>query len=101
MKRKSGRKIGRFAQRASGTALAQYQRLESTGLWRETPEAQRRELIVRMGEATLILSDPRSGAVVTHWSLPAVERLNPGVTPALFSPGEDAAETIEIEAGEF
>lgn len=86
----------RAGKQASGTALARYQRLECTGLWRDTPEAQRREVVARMGEATLMLTDPRSEAVLSHWSLPAVRRLNPGQRPALFAPGEDALETVEI-----
>jgi len=79
------------------TALAKYQRLECTGLWRESPEAQRREVVVGFREATLVLSDPRSEAALTHWSLPAVVRLNAGALPAEFGPGPDAPETLEIE----
>lgn len=90
MKKRAGRQ-------ATGTALTRYQRLECTGLWRDTPEAQRREVVVRMGEATLMLADPRSEEALSHWSLPAVRRLNPGQRPALFAPGEDALETVEIE----
>ncbi len=77
------------------TALDQYRRLEAIGLWHETPEAQRREVLVSLGEATLMISslteDPLS-----HWSLPAVERLNPGHEPALFAPGPDAGERLEL-----
>jgi hypothetical protein len=79
------------------TALAKYRKLESRGLWRDLPEAQRREVVVNLGEATLVLSDPKSGAALTHWSLPAVERSNPGTVPALFTPGPDAAETLELD----
>ncbi|MDQ2064790.1 hypothetical protein Q9295_00250 [Xinfangfangia sp. CPCC 101601] len=78
------------------TALKKYSRLESTGLWREGSDGQRREVIVRMGEATLMLADPRSEQVLSHWSLPAVTRLNPGQRPALYAPGEDAEEELEI-----
>ncbi len=35
------------------TALKQFTKLESTGLWREAPELQRREVIVNFGEASL------------------------------------------------
>ncbi|WP_431300854.1 hypothetical protein [Tabrizicola sp. BL-A-41-H6] len=79
------------------TALKQYQRLECTGLWREAPEDQRREVLVQFGDATLILSDPKSSVAISHWSLPAVERTNPGETPAVFSPGADATETLELD----
>lgn len=79
------------------TALSEYQRLECTGLWREAPDAQRREVIVSFGDATLVISDPRNARALTHWSLPAVIRLNSGRSPALFAPGEDAGEALEIE----
>ncbi len=79
------------------TALKKYQRLESPGLWRETPEAQRREVIVNLGDASLVLSDPKSELAVAHWSLPAVERINHGEMPALFAPGFEALETLELD----
>ncbi|MBD3765743.1 MAG: hypothetical protein IE927_13730, partial [Rhodobacterales bacterium] len=79
------------------TALKKYQKLESPGLWRDTPEAQRREVVVAFGEASLILTDPRSGTALAHWSLPAVVRLNPGIAPALYAPGAEATETLEID----
>ncbi|NCM97161.1 MAG: hypothetical protein GW948_07640 [Rhodobacterales bacterium] len=78
------------------TALKKYQRLESPGLWRDAPDAQRREVVVSFGEASLVLSDPRTEVALSHWSLPAVERLNPGAAPALYAPGRDASETLEI-----
>ena len=79
------------------TALKKYQKLESPGLWREAPELRRREVVVAFGEASLTLSDPRTDSALSHWSLPAVERLNPGETPALYSPGRDALETLELD----
>lgn len=79
------------------TALTRYRKLESRGLWRDLPEAQRREVVVNLGDSTLILTDPRSDTALTHWSLPAVTRLNPGTSPAIFSPGPDASETLEID----
>jgi hypothetical protein len=79
------------------TALKQYERLECPGLWRPAPEAQRRDVILSFGEASLVISDSRSEVALSHWSLPAVERLNPGETPAIYAPGPDAAETLEID----
>lgn len=79
------------------TALKKYQRLESPGLWRETSTAQRREVVVAFREATLVLFDPRTETPLSHWSLPAVERLNPGAVPALFAPGEEVEESVEID----
>jgi len=78
------------------TALKKYQRLECFGLWRQTPHDQRREVHVRFGEATLILVDPKSGTVLSHWSLPAIERLNRGEEPPIFAPGTDAGESLEL-----
>lgn len=78
------------------TALRKYQRLECGGLWRETPLDQRREVLVRFGEATLVLSDPKSGAAISHWSLPAIERINKGQEPPVFAPGPEASESLEL-----
>ena len=79
------------------TALKKYQRLECSGLWRETPQDQRREVEVRFGEATLILIDPKSGTALSHWSLPAIERLNRGEEPPVFAPGPDSGESLEVD----
>jgi hypothetical protein len=78
------------------TALDQYQRLETMGLWHASPRDQRREVIVSMGDATLTISDGNMRAL-SHWSLPAVVRLNPGDMPALFGPAEDAPEVLELD----
>ena len=78
------------------TALDKYQRLESTGLWRASPEVQRREVIVSFGNATLVLSD-KSETALTHWSLAALKRLNPRQRPAIYTPDPNGIETLEIE----
>jgi hypothetical protein len=82
------------------TVLAEYQRLEAEGVWRPDPEAQRRNVVVSIGEATLTISD-FNGSALTHWSLPAVQRLNPGERPALYGPGDDAPETLEVSDDEM
>lgn len=79
------------------TALDKFQRLEGTALWRATPDVQRREVIVSLGEATLVIKDAQDRAL-THWSLPAVRRLNPGQQPAVFFPDGDSSETLEVDA---
>lgn len=80
------------------TALTEFQRLEAQGSWRETPGARLREVVVSVGDATLILSDPKSDMPLSHWSLPAVTRLNPGRMPAIYSPASDETdETVEID----
>lgn len=82
------------------TALKKYLRLESPGLWRDQPDAQRRDVIVSFGDASLVLTDKR-GVALAHWSLPAIERLNPRQRPALFAPGPEADETVEIADDEM
>ena len=81
------------------TALTKYARLEATGLWRPTPEAQRREVIVSIGAATLVISDLKDQAL-THWSLAAVERGNAGQRPAIYHPDGDPGETLELPDNE-
>ncbi|MFQ6551565.1 hypothetical protein AAD018_004360 [Aestuariibius insulae] len=78
------------------TALERYQRLETGGLWRAGSDDQRRNVTVTFGEATLVISD-KAGRALSHWSLPAVTRANPGERPALYTPGDDGGETLEID----
>lgn len=78
------------------TALQQYQRLESTGLWRAAPDAQRRDVGVSFGDATLVISDA-AGRPLAHWSLSAILRQNPGQRPAVFATDTDGLETLELD----
>lgn len=78
------------------TAVKEFQRIETSGLWRARPEDQRREVILSFGDTSLVIRD-RSNAPITHWSLSAIERINPGKRPALFEPGPDTGESLEIE----
>ncbi|WP_341368989.1 hypothetical protein [Yoonia sp. BS5-3] len=77
------------------TALDKYVRLESGGLWRPEPDGQRRDVVISFGDATLVISDG-AGRPLAHWSLPALERQNPGTHPAIYAPDEDASEIIEV-----
>jgi len=79
------------------TALRKYQRLECFGIWRAEAEDQRRDVAVSFGEASLIISDPRSNIPLAHWSLPAVLRRNPGEAPALYAPDGDSDEVLELD----
>lgn len=83
------------------TALKKYQKLECTGLWRAEAHGQRREVIVNLGESSLVLSDPKQETALAHWSLPAVIRRNPDRLPAIFAPGLDDGEELEIEDAEM
>ncbi|MEL6204212.1 MAG: hypothetical protein AAFR47_02715 [Pseudomonadota bacterium] len=77
------------------TALTQYARLECPGLWRPDPTAQRIEVVVSFGDASLVISD-KAGRALTHWSLAAVARINPEERPALYTPSAEALEVLEI-----
>jgi hypothetical protein len=77
------------------TALKQYQRLECAGLWQDIGDAQRRDVIVSIGETSLVMRDPKNEQVVAHWSLPAVRRQGSKV-PAIYQPGEESGETLEL-----
>lgn len=81
------------------TALTKYARLEATALWRARPEDQRRDVVVSIGDATLVITDMKDQAL-THWSLAAVARANPGQMPAIFHPDGDTGETLELGADE-
>lgn len=78
------------------TALPQYDMLTAPGLWRETPQAQRREVVVSFGKTSLVIADPMSDRALAHWSLAALVRCNPGGRPALFAPSEEPGEELEI-----
>ena len=80
------------------TALTEFRRLEAQGSWKEFPTSEPREVVVSIGEATLTLMDPRTDRPLSHWSLPAVVRLNPGQMPARYTPTSDTPdETVEID----
>jgi hypothetical protein len=81
------------------TALTKYDRLEATGLWRATPDGQRREVIVSIGNATVVISDMNDQAIA-HWSLAAIARTNPDETPAIYHPDGDDTETLELPENE-
>lgn len=70
------------------TALDRYARLEGSGLWRPDAGAQRRDVAVRLGKASLIIADSRSATVLSHWALASVQRENPGRMPARYIPAE-------------
>lgn len=81
------------------TALKKYARLEATALWRAAPDVQRRDVVVSIGDATLVITDMKDQPL-THWSLSAVERANPGKRPAIYNPDGDPGETLEFAENE-
>lgn len=79
------------------TALSEFDRLEASALWRPEGETQRVEVVVSMGKATLIISD-LNDKTLTHWSLPATERINSVNEPlAIYAPSPDTDEQLETE----
>ncbi len=82
------------------TALDKYVRLESGGLWRPDAEAQRRDVVISFGDATLVISDG-VGRPLAHWSLPALERQNRGEMPAIYAPDEGADEPVDAASREL
>ena len=77
------------------TALNAFERLETTGTWRAGRLDQRRNVVVSLGDATLAIFDMNDTALA-HWSLAAVRRVNQGERPAIFSPGSDAEDRLEL-----
>ncbi len=82
------------------TALPEYDRLETTGLWRPDARSQRREVIVSLGNASLVISGGADQALA-HWSLAAIERLPGAEGTAIFHPDGDDGETLELTSEEM
>jgi len=80
-------------------ALKKYARLEGSALWRAQPQDQRRDVVVSIGDATLTITDMQDRPL-THWSIAAIKRANPGTRPAVFHPEGDPGETLELAADE-
>ncbi|TFL16977.1 hypothetical protein [Jannaschia formosa] len=81
------------------TAIDGLERLETTALWRPEAGAQRRDVYVSIGEAELVIQD-NAGTALTHWSLPALVRVNTG-TPARYAPDQGTGEELEVEEPEM
>jgi len=81
------------------TTQRKYQRLEASALWRDSISGRRRDVIVSLGDASLVITD-KNERPLTHWSLAAVQRANPGAMPAVFHPDGDPDETLELGESE-
>src|SRR5690554_4288438 len=82
------------------TALDRYVRLEAVGIWRESPDAPAREVVVSFGKATLLLTDP-ADAPLGHWALAGVEVLAERDGATVYSMSPDGAETLTIRDSEM
>ena len=78
------------------TAIKEFERLESLGLWRDLKDSQRREVVVSFGESTLVLSDINNRPI-THWSLAAIEDAGNGENGIIFTVDDLGEETLEID----
>ncbi len=81
------------------TALKEYQRLEAIATLRNSEFPEGVEVILALGEATLGVMDTKENALA-HWSLAAIERINPGEMPAKYRPNGHSSEVIEVGEGE-
>jgi len=77
------------------TALEQFERLESLGLWRDVDVSQRVEVVVSFGKASLVLSD-KNDRPLTHWSLAAVEEISNDDGTVIYTPDKAGNEILEI-----
>lgn len=79
------------------TALEDFERLESTGLWRPAGAAQRREVLVALGRESLVIMDMNETPIV-HWALGDVEQRSASQNgPAVYAPRGFESEVLEIE----
>jgi len=78
------------------TAIKEFERLESLGLWRDLKDSQRREVAVSFGESTLVLSDINNRPI-THWSLAAIEDAGNSENGIIFTVDDLGEETLEID----
>ena len=78
------------------TAIKEFERLESLGLWRDLKDSQRREVVVSFGESTLVLSDINNRPI-THWSLAAIEDAGNSENGIIFTVDDLGEETLEID----
>ena len=81
------------------TALTQYQRLEATGIWRKSAEAQRLDVIISIGESSLVITDINEKPLA-HWSLAALAVIQSKDGIKLYHPDGDPSETLELGSNE-
>ena len=82
------------------TAFQRYIRLEAPGVWRETPEAQPREVVVSFGHTTLVLAD-FDDRLLGHWALAGVVTLGREAGATVYSMTADGTETLAIRDREM
>ena len=78
------------------TALKKYTRLESTGLWFESPTSEPMEVLVSLGKSTVVLYDYED-TPLTHWSLATIKLISKTDLITVFSTTQDGLEKLEID----
>lgn len=78
------------------TALDQYTRLESVGVWKENPSSTATEVLVSFGDSTLLLSDFNE-LPLAHWAMAAISVISNENGRTTYTPDVDGSETLEID----
>ncbi len=78
------------------TALEKYIRLEALGQWREAEGAPPREVIVRFGDTTLLLTDA-ADRPLGHWALAGVQAIRTDGRYTIYAMSPEGAETLAIK----
>ena len=76
------------------TAIEEYARLEATGLWRPGVGQERQEVVVSLGEASLVLKD-MADRPLAHWSLAATETVEQDGDRVVLTPGAGEMLTLD------
>lgn len=78
------------------TALERYDRLEALGRWREGPDAPVREVVVSLGDATLVLAD-LTDRPLGHWALIGVQAVGKDGPATVYAMTPEGEETLAIQ----
>ena len=82
------------------TALAQYERLEAPGLYFDGETARSREVVVKFGDASLIVLSLED-VPITHWSLAGLRDISQKSGGLALTPDPDGDERLLIEDAEM
>lgn len=77
------------------TALEKYIRLEALGQWREAQGAPAREVVVRFGDTTLLLTDT-ADRPLGHWALAGVQAIRTDGPLTVYAMSPEGAESLAI-----
>lgn len=78
------------------TALAKYELLEAPGLFFDGSSAAGREVVVKFGDASLILMS-LADMPIAHWSLAGLRNLAEGEGPLTLTPDHDSDERLSLD----